>query len=180
MIAGTGAFPPDRKSRLKRSHRLARVSMMVLLCPVVNGCTAGDTDTLSIADLPVFEIEQDLRIDGHEANLAPVQWLGVGPDGTIAVMQQLINGVRFFDSLGANKGVVGRDGESPGEFRRPNYAGWNGDTLWVSDQGLMRITLVSAEPVFLGTLPPISPSAQPQRTRPAFPHVHTFSFGLLN
>ena len=82
--------------------------------------------------------------------------------------------------FGANKGVVGRDGEGPGEFRRPNYAGWNGDTLWVSDQGLMRITLVSAEPVLFFTPPTDIPHPPSPRGRdPLSPHVHTFSFGLL-
>ena len=93
-----------------------------------------------------IQIEEDLRIDGHTADLVPVFWLGVGPDGTIAAIQRLLSGVRFFDSVGNDLGLVGREGEGPEEFRVPSQAGWMGDTLWVSDFMLKRIALISTEP----------------------------------
>jgi len=151
--------------------RFALVSLTVFFGPVTTSCTANETDTPSISDLPVFEIEQDLRIDGHEANLVPIFWLGVGTDGTIVALQRQIQGIRFFDSLGMDKGLVGREGEGPGEFRGPIVAGWMGDTLWVSDFSLGRVALISTEPAFIRTLPRFTGADPRPEDEARFPRV---------
>jgi len=156
MINGNRATLLDRRSCFLGSHRLAFGRLAVLLFPIVNGCAADGADTPLIADLPQIEIEQDLRIDGNLANLVPIRWMGVSPDGTAAVFQDQLRGVRFFDPSGNDLGVVGREGEGPGEFMGPISGGWIGDTLWVSDFRLKRITLISTEPAFLRTLPPFT------------------------
>lgn len=151
---------PHRWWRFSGVHRTALVGSVFLFSLFVDGCSASDSDPPSIADLPTFAIEQDLRIDGMEADLVPIGWMGVAGDGVIAVLQGQISGVRFFDSLGNSLGVVGRKGEGPGEFQFPAQAGWIGDSLWVNDFMLKRITLISTEPAVVRTLPPI-PSVRP-------------------
>lgn len=85
----------------------------------------------------------DLRIDGYEYNLAPVNWMGVSPTGTIVVMQPMDGAIRFFDERGALLGELGRKGGGPGEFERMVRGGWQGDSLWVSDTQLHRLTMIS-------------------------------------
>lgn len=156
MINGNRIFRADRWSRFSGVSRVALACSGPLLNLFVSGCTAHDSDPPSIADLPTFDIEQDLRIDGYEADLVPIGWMGVAEDGTIAVIQHQINGVRFFDASGNSLGVVGRQGEGPGEFQFPAQAGWIGDRLWVNDFMLKRATLISTEPAFIRTLPPVA------------------------
>ena len=102
--------------------------------------------------VPQLQAEPEMRIDGYAADLVPISWLGVGPTGTIAILQTQDHVVRFFDSAGSPVGSVGGDGEGPGEFRTLQRGGWKADTLWVSDFALHRVTLISPEVAFLRTL----------------------------
>jgi hypothetical protein len=94
---------------------------------------------------PELALVQDLRIDGHAADLVPIHRLWVSRDGVIAVAQPQDNAVRFFDPAGRSVGSVGRAGDGPGEFRALSYGGWVGDTLWVYDGRLSRMTFIGPE-----------------------------------
>ena len=111
---------------------------------LIAGCTDGHSRAEASAGLEVA-VEQDLRIDGYDQDLVPIAWLGVSPSGRIALIQIQDRAVRFFDSAGVPVGSVGRDGEGPGEFRLPRQGGWVGDTLWVSDVRLGRVTLIAPD-----------------------------------
>ena len=126
-------------------------------------CGDATEDAGYSADGSLLEVERELRIDGHEADLVPVTWLGVSPAGNIALIQWQDHNVRFFDPSGAPIGSFGSDGEGPGEFRRPIRGGWLGDTLWVSDTQLNRVTLIGPGLELAGTLtpPPIIRSVEP-------------------
>jgi hypothetical protein len=87
----------------------------------------------------------DLRIDGHATDLVAVHFLALRSDGTIAVSQSMDNAIRFFDASGTALATVGRTGDGPGEFRGLHQAGWLGDTLWVSDGQLGRVTFISPD-----------------------------------
>lgn len=97
--------------------------------------------------------EPEMRIDGYEADLVPINWLGATRDGTVVILQSQDYVVRFFDRSGTLIRTVGREGEGPGEFRSLGQGGWRADTLWVSDPRLARVTLISPEGVVLRTLP---------------------------
>lgn len=116
---------------------------MVLLVALV-GCelAVGAERPQGVAHLTAVE---DLRIDGYEHDLVPINWLGVAPDGRIALLQRQDDQVRFFDSEGEPLATVGRRGEGPGEFTRMVRAGWVGDTLWVSDTQQRRTTLIGPD-----------------------------------
>jgi hypothetical protein len=138
------------KGAFSMSARVAILSWVFLF-----GCEAADSEATRPSGLSLLRVEEDFRIDGHAAVLLPVDWLGVAPDGTIAVIQGQDHCVRFFSPSGQDLGCAGRRGEGPGEFMWLARAGWVGDTLWVADTSLDRITLFSTEPRILTTLPPL-------------------------
>lgn len=124
---------------------------MVLLVALA-GCelAVGAERPQGVAHLTAVE---DLRIDGYEHDLVPIDWLGVAPDGRIALLQRQDDQVRFFDSEGEPLATVGRRGEGPGEFTRMVRAGWVGDTLWVSDTQQRRTTLIGPDGEVVGVVP---------------------------
>jgi hypothetical protein len=62
------------------------------------------------------------------------------PDGTLYVLESQDRHVRVFGPDGARLGTRGRPGEGPGEFTLPTAIGLVGDTLWVRDAGMQRIS----------------------------------------
>jgi hypothetical protein len=119
---------------------------VIITVIVVSSACGSEGDTAAAgAAFPSIPIEEDLRLDGYEEDLVPVQWLGATETGTIAVVLWQDHTVRFYSPDGALLGTVGRVGEGPGEFRRLVRAGWIGDTLWVSDTQLGRSTLISPD-----------------------------------
>jgi len=64
-------------------------------------------------------------------------------DGVIAVDQPFDETVVLFGRGGEKLSEVGRHGEGPGEFVGINGMGWTGDTLWVWDARLRRLTRFS-------------------------------------
>jgi hypothetical protein len=69
----------------------------------------------------------------------------VSPSGTLVLAQPQDNQVRFFGPSGETRGAFGSEGDGPGGFRFPSNGGWAGDTLWIGDLSLGRVTLVSPE-----------------------------------
>ena len=67
----------------------------------------------------------------------------------IYVLDPTVYGVHRFDHQGAWLSTIGREGDGPGEFRRPTAMGWFGDTLWVADGGLGRLSFFERSGVFL-------------------------------
>lgn len=120
---------------------MVQIRLMVFLV-ALTGCELAESpDGVALQHTAV----EDLRIDGHEHDLVPINWLGVAPDGRIALLQPQDNQVRFFDTEGRALGAVGREGEGPGEFQRLIRAGWLGDSLWVSDTRLRRTAVISPD-----------------------------------
>lgn len=141
--------------RVKRdaASALPSAAARPLLAAALAAACGADRPASVLAGLPTAEVTLDLRIDGYEADLVPVTWMGVSSTGVIALIQRQDHAVRLFDAAGAPLGSVGREGEGPGEFRFPVRGGWVGDTLWVGDPNLDRVTLISPDAEFIRTLP---------------------------
>ncbi len=74
--------------------------------------------------------------------------IAVRPDGHIYVAPDLGQHVLHFDGDGRLVQLIGRAGEGPGEFRMPFRIGLLGDSLWVYDPSLARITLFRPDGTF--------------------------------
>lgn len=93
-------------------------------------------------------------------------------DGSIIVLDKRNGGV-FSVKHGRPLQRIGRQGAGPGEFREPIASGWLGDTLWVSDKQLLRVTMIPH--AGLGT--PVS------RTYPmavTASHAQTMPYGIAS
>lgn len=83
------------------------------------------------------------------------------PDGGALVIVGGTNDVRRFDAAGNWVQSLGRSGEGPGEFRRAQGLWLAGDTVFVADVQLSRLTGFDRDGTVLGTWPfPTLPSGQ--------------------
>jgi hypothetical protein len=89
-----------------------------------------------------WTLTPELRVGelGGPVDLTEVGRLEVDFDGRIYVSQPRDGRVLRFDPDGTPLEPLGRRGDGPGEFRVPTNMGWTGDTLWVLDSGLRRVT----------------------------------------
>ncbi len=76
-------------------------------------------------------------------------------DGTIALVNQGSQQVRFFDQLGRFIDQTGQEGEGPGEFRRAFHL-WvlPGDTVWVGDYRPWRFLVFGPDRQWVRTIQP--------------------------
>ena len=132
----------------------ARVLLSMLGIVLLAGACSDRAGRPSEDALPILTARLDLRIDGNENDLVPINWLGVSPAGRIALIQWQDYTVRFFDDAGRLLGSAGREGEGPGEFRRPIRGGWIGDTLWIHDTQINRVTLIGPDLDIVGMFTP--------------------------
>lgn len=99
----------------------------------------------------------DVRIgavDDPDYAFPQVMDLAVGPDGSLYSLHRQESQVRRWTSDGQAAGTVGREGEGPGEFSRPSALGFFGDTLWVMDSRLYRVSFFTPDGEVLGTVSP--------------------------
>ena len=88
-------------------------------------------------------IAEEMRLGGPQDAGALLSTVGsalVGGDGETFVSQPQLPGVVVFDSLGRVRHVLGGAGEGPGEFQDVYSIGMLGDTLYVSDRALGRVS----------------------------------------
>ena len=100
-------------------------------------------------------VEPEMRVDGWADTLELSQWVAVSSEGWVVLPQSGSKTLRIYDHQGNRMGVLGGDGEGPGEFRSVGSAqtvygsrrraGWLCDTLWVWDQRLARMTHFSPD-----------------------------------
>lgn len=88
---------------------------------------------------------------GRVTGIAPL------PSGDVAVLSWDDKKILLFDSAGRLVRSIGRQGAGPGEFTSPSALGRIGDTLWVWDRTLARITLISARGTLVRTVPAREP-----------------------
>ncbi len=140
-----------RKTVFCRWPRVVTVAAGTLL---LSCSDSNDVGQPSPAPLRVDQLStvEDLRIDGNVSDLVRINGVAVAPDGTIALVQRQDHLVRFFTSSGDPLRSLGREGEGPGEFRRPFSLGWVGDSLTVYDNGLERFTILGPQGGFGRTI----------------------------
>ena len=132
----------DHKDRLIRLLRqLAVVGLLQTTFSVTT--TAGQAyDRLDPYDGEgiLLQKELEIRASSHgRVGLTAPRAILTGPE-FIYVLDPTVFGVHRFDHQGEWSGMIGREGDGPGEFRRPGAMGWLGDTLWVADHRLGRLS----------------------------------------
>lgn len=117
-----------------------RTSFLAFL--VLAGCSgASDSDTS--AGQKVGTLSEEMRISGHTQELVPIIGVAIGSNDELVLGQPQESRVRYFDSTGEPVGSFGGPGEGPGEFMGLSNIGFIADTLWIWDQNLSRMTLVT-------------------------------------
>jgi hypothetical protein len=98
---------------------------------------------------PRKQIVEDLRLDATTEDFPNIRYLEVGPRGQLAVFIFEDQNLRLYDSTGRKVGTFGRRGAGPKESRAIIQMGWKADTLWTYDNGLKRMTFMTASGEFL-------------------------------
>ena len=136
-------------------HR--KTAVPVIVCLLVScGGAASDEDSF-VEDLPQLTLTEELRIgsvDDPDAGFSQIGGVTIGPDGSLYVIEQQDNEVRVYDAQGTLVRRFGRQGEGPGEFLFPSQLGVVGDTLWVTDLRLQRLSLFTTSGEFLKSFSP--------------------------
>lgn len=93
-------------------------------------------------------------VDDPDYAFGTVADLAVGPDGTVYSVHRGDAHVRLWTAEGQPAGVIGGEGQGPGEFTRPGLLGFFGDTLWVMDTYAYRVSYFDPDGTFLTRVVP--------------------------
>ncbi len=118
------------------------------------------------AQAPVrFQLRETLRINGSDHDFTKLGPVRAGANGVfVADVTELK--VHEFTPAGAHRRTVGRRGAGPGEFESIGSYGIIGDTLWVADYQLARVTKFVGGRV-VGTITPSAAAAASGWATPA-------------
>lgn len=119
-------------------------------------CAEARTEP-GLEELPVATAEREVRIgsiDDPDYAFGTVSDVAVGPDGDIYSLHSQENLIRRWTAEGVAAGTIGRTGEGPGEYTSPRSLGWRGDSLWVFDTRMYRVSFFDRAGTFLSALSP--------------------------
>ena len=136
---------------------LATLSLVLLV--VTLGCGEVGPGEGERTEPALVDAEVDLRVgslDDPERLLTNVGSILPGPDGRFYVSQPQDAQIRIHGPDGELEHRFGSSGEGPGEFEGLSTMGWwgdTGDTLWVGDFRLARLSLFEANGRFIRSIP---------------------------
>lgn len=120
----------------------------------------GDPWTLSGPEVRIGSVDDPEYVFGPVANLVP------GPDGFLYSLHWQEGSIRRWSADGTPSGLIGREGEGPGEFQRPGSMGFFGDSLWVWDSWGFHASYFDQAGEFLGRASPEVDIGGPQGSPP--------------
>ena len=122
----------------------SRMNNRRLLVCALGGILGGCSTSADVPDVPLYVLEQDLRIgalDGPTA-LGEVIDVAVGSAGELYVVEWNEGSLAVFDAEGRPRQRIGRAGSGPGEFTMfPGGVHWTGTLLSASDPQADRLHL---------------------------------------
>jgi hypothetical protein len=131
---------------------MSTMSMRTLFVLITASALTAQAQTL-----PRLTVTREVFVDGAIGLLSSIRHVVVGSAGTVYVPdskgQRVTTEVRVYGPDGNLRKVFGRPGSGPGDFRVIWETGVVGDSLWVNDNSLRRITLVSPEGTLIRTMP---------------------------
>lgn len=98
-------------------------------------------------------LRAEFRLSAEEHNLSRIGGVVSGPNGLLVVGQPQDRQLRLFSATGAPLATVGRKGGGPGEFQSAGNFFWTGDTLWVVDGTLNRMSAFDRAGKYLLAVP---------------------------
>ncbi len=147
-FASTQDEPPSRIFRRFAVHICVILAVACAAC----GDDPGANEPAAWALGP-----EEVRIgslDDPDESLTSVAHLFLTPWDQVLIAQPQDQTVRVHDArTGRLIRRLGRSGEGPGEFRNPNWIGLLGDSLWVNDGSLRRVTFFDRDGTHLGDRP---------------------------
>jgi len=145
--------------RSVQSHRLATargsLRMLSLLAAIFGGLQIPESVRAQLVQPPrELPVRRDLLLAATSEDFSTVSSLSASAAGSIAVGQREDSEIRVYSSTGNERYRFGRRGSGPGEFQvLGGYVGWVGDTLWVTDPPLRRLTWIDPTGKLLRTAP---------------------------
>ena len=127
-------------TRKPATHLLIAGATLCLACTGAGDDSPQPEDAEGDSGDAVWELAEDLRLDGNAEDFSAVGWVYVGPEGHIVVPEPQDSRVRIYDSTGSLVTMVGRSGEGPREFQHLSSVFWAADTMVVWDAQLNRGT----------------------------------------
>lgn len=93
-----------------------------------------------------LDLEIGTQAGASEYTFSAIPDVAVAPDGAILVSDAFGRELRVFDASGQFTHSIGQPGEGPGEFgAAPHVAGFDGDSVFVFDDRLRRLTAFTHE-----------------------------------
>jgi hypothetical protein len=148
-----------------------RIAASVLLLVVTGACRKEPAPPLSIREpdggillSAIDTIRGAENGFGSSAAILPLE------SGALVVAQGQQKQLRFFDSAGRSRAAAGRFGSGPGEFRMLSTRyGISGDTVWMYDPSLLRISGFDRNGVYLFTKDLVPKGISRPTSRPPVP-----------
>lgn len=125
---------------------------------VEDGVTVVKNPKEPIYDESIFSLEEELTIAGEEGKegqmFMNIVSIDVSEDGTIYVLDGKAANIKVFDSSGKFLKTIGRRGQGPGEFGRPeSFSITPRDEIAVNDPGRRSIQFLDKDGNFLRQIP---------------------------
>lgn len=134
------------------NRRLVGIAVALGLLGTLSACDAEGRFT--DAQVPAWRLVEGLRFEEDPTQpLSGVRALAPAPAGNVFVLDSRTLAVLRFGPDGRFAGAIGRAGEGPGEFQATSKVGLLGDTLWVVDSRLGRVSLFDSAGAFLTSWP---------------------------
>jgi hypothetical protein len=147
-----------------------RTACAITLVAAATACAGMEEESVpALAELDSLVLVEELRVGSLEnpdlgfTSIGPIR---VEPSGEMFVQESGDQQIRLYGPDGQLIRKYGREGDGPGEFRTIYGFGLLGDTLWVSDGRLRRLTLFDRSGTLLHTVSgsvevPLAPADTP-------------------
>lgn len=133
-------------------HSISQLGRLFLYSQVVCACQLAAAQSSSVPNAQPAVRQSTIPGPAWRGALTLVGAVVVSSRGETVITQPEEGCLRVFDRSGKLIETFGRKGGGPGEFEGISYIGFRGDTLWVADPILNRITLFNRQWKLLRTL----------------------------